>query len=101
MGSFVKAEEDREQQVTSLHDSFTCVARITAALAVLFAVSLTPMEAAHARGAHIHLSGKIGMYSKKLVQANVVLAAATGNNHHHSSGGAANDQDKLDAAQGS
>jgi len=74
MDNLMHAEEDRTQQSRSLHGGLTFIARISAAFAVLFAVSLTPVDAAHARGVHVRLSSKIVTSSKKLAMANLILA---------------------------
>lgn len=88
MDNLMQAEEGCTQQLVSLHDGFPFLARITAALAVCLAVSLTQMEAAHARGAHVHIASKISKVANKLVTAKVVLA------HQHSSGDSAKDEAK-------
>jgi len=80
MDNLMQAAKDRAQQSVSLHDGLTFIARISAALAVFFAVSLTPLDAAHARGVHVRLSSKISTTSKKLVTANLMVA-----HPHHAS----------------
>jgi len=78
----MKLTKGSVQRHSKAADCFTWLVRFTAAVSIFLSVSFTPLQAAYARGVHVHPEAKAKevLLKKKLLKTSVVIAAATKDN---------------------
>lgn len=85
LSQFARVGSEPLEQHSNPFSGIALIARISAAICILFFVPLTSAEVSHARGVHIHPHAKVARAGMKAARTSVVVAIASKEDQHHHS----------------